>query len=172
MKSNTQLKLLTGAALFALAALPIAATAQDRPRGECPGGSPHARMLEADTDGDGNISQAEAAARHAARFAEMDANGDGVISPDERPAHRRGEARGPGGGPGEGRGHGPGHGPGGRLLQMDADGDGAVTRAEFQAAHDAMWERLDTNGDGVIDDGDDRPEPPRDGQGPRGPATR
>lgn len=172
MTSTTKLRILAGAATVALAAFPLAASAQDGPRGECPGGPPHAGMAAADTDGDGNISQAEAAAMHAERFAAMDANGDGFISPDERPAHRRGDARGPGNGPRDGAGNGPGHGPGGRLLQMDADGDGAVTREEFQAAHDAMWERLDSNGDGVIDDSDERPEPPRDGQGPRGPANR
>jgi Ca2+-binding EF-hand superfamily protein len=34
---------------------------------------------------------------------------------------------------------------------MDADGDGKVTREEFMQGHEAMFEKIDQNGDGVID---------------------
>lgn len=38
------------------------------------------------------------------------------------------------------------HGPGG----MDADKDGVVSRAEFDAMHDRMWSKMDADGDGKI----------------------
>lgn len=36
------------------------------------------------------------------------------------------------------------------LAAMDANGDGAVTRAEAQAARDTMFTRMDADGDGFI----------------------
>lgn len=45
-------------------------------------------------------------------------------------------------------------GPGGRgqehLAQVDTNHDGAISRAEFDAAHAAMFARLDANHDGQI----------------------
>ena len=38
------------------------------------------------------------------------------------------------------------------MGRMDADGDGKVTREEFMKGHEAMFDKIDTNGDGVIDD--------------------
>ncbi|NWG53914.1 MAG: hypothetical protein HXY28_09360, partial [Hydrogenophilaceae bacterium] len=52
------------------------------------------------------------------------------------------------------------------LQAADADGDGAVSRAEFAAAHAARFARMDANNDGVIDASERpmrRPGPPRDG---------
>jgi uncharacterized low-complexity protein len=37
------------------------------------------------------------------------------------------------------------------MKMMDADGDGAVTKEEFMQGHDAMFGKMDANGDGVID---------------------
>ena len=37
------------------------------------------------------------------------------------------------------------------LDMMDADKDGKVTKAEFMAAHEAMFAKKDKNGDGVLD---------------------
>ena len=37
------------------------------------------------------------------------------------------------------------------MARMDADGDGNVTREEFMKGHEAMFDKIDTNGDGVID---------------------
>jgi len=34
---------------------------------------------------------------------------------------------------------------------MDADGDGKVTKDEFMQGHEAMFHKIDSNGDGVID---------------------
>lgn len=40
---------------------------------------------------------------------------------------------------------------------QDTDGDGAISRAEFEAFHDELFTRLDTNGDGVLTE-DEKPE--------------
>jgi uncharacterized low-complexity protein len=37
------------------------------------------------------------------------------------------------------------------MRQMDADGDGKVTREEFMQGHETMFTIIDANGDGVID---------------------
>ncbi len=37
------------------------------------------------------------------------------------------------------------------MEMMDADKDGKVTKAEFMAAHEAMFAKKDTNNDGVLD---------------------
>ncbi len=41
-----------------------------------------------------------------------------------------------------------------RFGVLDGDKDGVLTRAEFQAAGQNMFDRLDTNKDGVVDDAD------------------
>ena len=37
------------------------------------------------------------------------------------------------------------------MKMMDADGDGKVTKDEFDAAHEAMFSKKDKNADGVLD---------------------
>ncbi len=37
------------------------------------------------------------------------------------------------------------------MARMDADGDGKVTKDEFMQGHEAMFHKIDQNGDGVID---------------------
>ncbi len=37
------------------------------------------------------------------------------------------------------------------LSRMDSDGDGKVTKSEFMAGHEKMFEHMDQNADGVID---------------------
>ncbi len=107
-----------------------------------------AAMLEhLDTDNDGKISQDEFQGPDEA-FDRIDANDDGFITEDE--AQAIGANRGGYGGPGQGR---PGS-----FARMDVDGDGDVTRDEWAAAFD----KLDTNGDGVLNQ-EDRPERPRQG---------
>ena len=41
-----------------------------------------------------------------------------------------------------------------RLASMDANGDGTITRAEFQARHNAMFDRMDVKNDGVANAAD------------------
>lgn len=43
------------------------------------------------------------------------------------------------------------------LTAADADGDGMVTRQEFQISRSALFGRLDRNGDGAIDGADAPP---------------
>lgn len=116
-------------------------------------------MRMADTDKDGAISRDEAVAAITKHFAMVDANGDGKITREEMQATRAkrraamaerwGERD---GGRRMGRRHGPDgpgpRGPGAMLARLDANHDGKLTRAEF----DAPFEKLDANQDGVIDE--------------------
>ena len=55
---------------------------------------------------------------------------------------------------GEGKcGAGKGKGGEGKcgMARMDADGDGKVTKDEFMKGHEVMFEKIDQNSDGVID---------------------
>lgn len=37
------------------------------------------------------------------------------------------------------------------MARMDANGDGKITKDEFMQGHEAMFHKIDQNGDGVID---------------------
>jgi Ca2+-binding EF-hand superfamily protein len=90
-------------------------------------------LKRVDTDHDGKISQAEFNVESANVFKRMDKNGDGKLASDEMHGWRGGH-------------------PGGHffLARMDQNHDGEITKAEFTAASDAMFQKLDKNGDGVI----------------------
>ncbi len=141
----------------------------------------------ADTNKDGKITKEEFAARQDALFAEIDKDKDGSITPKEmreyrqakmeafRAAHPRPEAADAKAGEGKGpegkraerehggrQGWGKHGGKGGAFAMMrmaDTDENGQVSKAEFTAAGEKMFERLDRNKDGVIsiDDMPDRP---------------
>jgi hypothetical protein len=53
-----------------------------------------------------------------------------------------------------------GRGPMGPFARADANGDGVVTRAEWIAAANARFDRLDTNKDGKLVIGEIPPAPP------------
>jgi hypothetical protein len=53
-----------------------------------------------------------------------------------------------------------GRGPMGPFARADANGDGVVTRAEWVAAANARFDRLDTNKDGKLVIGEIPPAPP------------
>lgn len=73
-----------------------------------------------DSNNDGAIDKAEAAKhpRLAQRFAQLDANADGRLSADERPQRKGGHGK---------------RGKHGGMQRMDKDGDGRISRAEFDA---------------------------------------
>lgn len=174
--------------LAATVALPAAALAQAR--GPMSGESPqmtreaaarHAAAMFArlDANSDGKIDPADRQARitqrQEAHFARHDTNGDGTISREEWAAAgdevraRRGERE----------AHRPmmerpmrprmGLAPasGNILAGADADGDRAITEAEFNAAMLARFDRMDANADGTITAEERRAAGRRDGRGPR-----
>ncbi|ENY80303.1 hypothetical protein [Sphingopyxis sp. MC1] len=133
-----------------------------------------AMFVKLDVNKDGKLDQADRAARHAEKRAQMfdrlDANKDGSISKAEwdqadaaREAKRaewkakRGERA---GAPGNGaerhamRGHHGGkrggHGGPGGWMKADANGDKAISQAEFVAGALARFDRMDANKDGKV----------------------
>jgi hypothetical protein len=139
------------------------------------------RFAELDLNHDGKITPDERAAlrqKHFdARFAEMDTDHDGQLSKAEFGAAMAKRGPGPGHGP-EGRGpedgppmhrHGiwDGKGPDGDGPGKDKDGDrnDTVTRAEFMARPLAMFDRADTNKDGIVTADEARAARPGGGEG-------
>jgi Ca2+-binding EF-hand superfamily protein len=105
-------------------------------------------MTALDADGDGALS-AEEINNASAALRKLDKNGDGKLTEGElRPNF-------PQGGPG---GRGPG-GPGGgvntdemikQLLEFDKNGDGQLQKSEVPERMSGLFERGDTNKDGVL----------------------
>ena len=107
------------------------------------GSKPH---MSLDANKDGVIDRAEAAKapRLAGMFDQLDENKDGKLAAEERPhmrramRHRGGMRRG-------------GHE---RMMAVDADKDGRISRAEAQAAqakHAGRFDEMDVNKDGYLD---------------------
>ncbi|HST43808.1 MAG TPA: hypothetical protein VLK29_01155 [Luteimonas sp.] len=111
-------------ALFVATVLVVAGLGMSSAAAQAPRTGNTARV-PLDADGDGDISRAEAAQspRLAEHFAKLDRNGNGVLESSERPRHpaRTG-----------GRGGRGGH-PGAGIERLDADADGRISRAEFDA---------------------------------------
>ena len=76
-------------------------------------------LLEFDANGDGKLTRAEFDAAQHARFNEIDANKDGFITPDEFRAYRE-------------KAHADAEAA--RFQIMDADHNGQISKAEFDAA--------------------------------------
>jgi len=134
--------------------------------------------VKLDVNKDGKLDQADRDAKTAQMFDKIDTNHDGSISREEFIAHHRmmmdrkggkppmagmdhdgpeGMEHGGMGGPGGRRHGGPGMGghmgPGGAmgmLMMADANKDGTITRAEYDAAVKAHFDKADTNHDGKI----------------------
>lgn len=117
-----------------------------------------------DANGDGVISKSEYDAKRAAKAEKMqarrDVNGDGTVDEADREAMkakreaRKAEREANGQTRIKGEGRKGGKRGGMRGPKPDTNGDGVVTRAEFEASTLAMFERLDTNADGVLTKGE------------------
>ncbi len=120
-----------------------------------------ARFAKMDANADGVLNEADKAAMVAKRFASMDVDKNGSLSQAEFVAahearvekreDRREKRMGRGGHDGKMGRHGGNHGGGMKMLaRTDANGDKAVSQAEFRAAAEARFAKADVNGDGTI----------------------
>ena len=121
----------------ALASVTTLAVAQSAPATGGHRGAFMERLKAADTNGDGMISQSEAAALpHLAKhFDAIDANHDGQVTVDELHAFMQAK-----------RGQFAQKG----FAMLDTNGDGKVSRDEFLAQAAARFDRMDANKDGVL----------------------
>ena len=132
-----------GAAALALLVMGVAHAGG----GHCGGHQGMQMLKQADANGDGQTTLAEAQAKVLERAVSIDSNKDGAITAAELQAHReqmRAERR------------------AARLAGMDADKSGSVSVEEFAAAHSERLARFDRNGDGILD-ADDHPRGYRHG---------
>ncbi len=170
------LSLLTlGAALIAVPVLAAPGGDRNAPQTRTEAQAKAADMFaKMDVNKDGKLDAADRAAKHAEmqakRFASLDANSDGSISKAEWDQHgadraakraERKEKRVAVGEAGEGKrdgmrghhgkrgGHGMRGGHGG-WMKADADGDKAISQAEFQTAALARFDAADANKDGQV----------------------
>jgi Ca2+-binding EF-hand superfamily protein len=113
--------------VLGLCALPAAAFAQ--PSAE----SMAARLGEADADHDGAVTKDELLQYRAKQFARLDRNGDGVITAEDRPRLAAGR-----------------NGRPSLFDQFDVNKDGKIDRAEFVDGPTPVFDKADSNGDGVL----------------------
>jgi hypothetical protein len=157
---------LTLAVLAMTAALSGAASAQQ--------GNPGQHFLDQwDADSDGSVTTAEVATKRSEVFGMFDQDEDQTLSAaewaqvDDHMSMEMGQGK---DGHGQGMGHGSGQGMGmGKRMGMggmagpgqavhegmtpafnDADGDGIVTLAEFDAASAKLFPLMDADGDGAV----------------------
>jgi hypothetical protein len=93
-----------------------------------------AMLAAADANHDGNITRAEFDHARAARFAQMDANHDGSLQASERP--QWGERQ-------------PANASSG-ARRGDPNGDGVISRAEYDVQAGRMFDRMDADHNGSI----------------------
>ena len=131
----------------------------DRPEGDRLDDTMVMQRLEGmDQDGDGKLSKEEAGPRLAPMFDRADGDGDGMIDQAElrriiEMMMRRGEGGDRPGRPGAADQGGPDRAAMmvERLKTLDKDGDGKISKEEAPERMAAMFDRIDANADGVID---------------------
>jgi Ca2+-binding EF-hand superfamily protein len=158
--------LLTGAAVT-LAGAAMADRGPMGPRGQMGAMRPApVSFAELDVDGNGQITEADLAARAEARFSDADANGDGSLTLEELVAAgiarfddtraARQQAAAPGavvGRPSDAQVTARAERMASRMLQRaDADGNGTIEAAEMGAGRgmSRLFDRADADGDGAI----------------------
>jgi Ca2+-binding EF-hand superfamily protein len=104
---------------------------------------PGQTLADADTNGDGRITRAEFTAARAKLFFKLDRNADGYLDKQDVPQRLLARQN------SEGSGH-----LREALEMLDKNGDGRISRAEFVNGPSLMFDRADTNHDGVIDAGE------------------
>lgn len=120
-----------------IAALAVTAGASmaDTPKKDGKGQRPSFEQL--DTNGDGQLTQAEMENARAARFAKADTNGDGALSADELSAagHEKAKER-----------------SAKMMEKFDANGDGVLSPDEMPKPRNAgkMFDRMDADGSGGV----------------------
>jgi len=119
---------------------PQGAPAQERPDRAPVLGNPVMAAIDADRDGEFSAEEIKNAA---AALKTLDKNNDGKLDRTELRPPGRGV-----GGPGAG---GPGGNFGDRIMAMDANKDGKVTKDELPERMQRILQRADTNKDGGID---------------------
>ncbi|MDQ0394853.1 EF-hand domain-containing protein [Labrys monachus] len=131
------MRLVVLAPLLALAAAGCATTALGAMSGRKPD---LARMLQnADENGDGVVTCAEYADARRKLFARLDRNGDGYLGSDDVPGRFAARIGGREGGLAQ------------AIALLDKNGDGRISRDEFVAGPGLLFDRADTDHDGVID---------------------
>jgi hypothetical protein len=128
MKSLKTRSLLVGG--LALGALPFALAGGD--------GDPFAKM---DTNGDGKVTKEEHAAGAKQMFAQMDANRDGIVTAAEMDAKKADKPE---------AGTVSALSAAEKIKVVDKDGDGRLTAEEHVTGSEAMFGKMDTNGDGSL----------------------
>jgi Ca2+-binding EF-hand superfamily protein len=102
---------------------------------------PMGRFKALDKNADGKVSRDEFTGRPA-MFDRVDANKDGFLEAAEVKALVASASKPAAPAPGAGQ-------PGARIMAMDRNGDGKVSRDEYTGAP-ALFDRLDSDGDGVL----------------------
>ena len=99
-------------------------------------------MIEIDSDGDGELTLAELTAEVEKTVARFDADRNGAITVAEKQGQRGGGGTAMSGFVGQ------------HWEEVDADGDGRVTRAEVEVVAKRMFEKADLDRDGKLSRGE------------------
>jgi hypothetical protein len=111
---------------------------------------------QADADHDGRVTEVEAKAFLATRFADADANKDGGVTSEELSTYLRAQMQGSRPAPTAGREPARMRGPMNDRMAMvfrvvDADRDGRISLDELQGFGAALFRAADANADGALE---------------------